>query len=275
MRGKVRDTYDVGNNTLVVVTTDRLSAFDYVLPSIIPNRGKVLTQLTNFWFPRLLTTTHVLSTDLKDMPKEFHKKEFEDRTMLVTKCQMFPYECVVRGFLSGSAWDEYTKKGTIGFQDAPKGLTESMPLYPPVFTPATKEANGHDINISLDEMREGCVWADFLSLHSTDIFIEAQEIAFSKGLLLADTKFEFGANHNKEVILCDEFLTPDSSRYWPVDTYRTGSNVPSLDKQVVRQWLLESGWDRKSEPPELPQAVIEKVSKNYERVYFMLTGKTL
>ncbi len=275
-RGKVRDVYDLGDR-LVIVATDRLSAFDWVLPTGIPDKGRILTALTVFWLHHLGVPHHLLSTDLRDMGTAFAERtsELEGRSCLVRKAEVVPIECVVRGYLAGSAWKEYTTGGPIREQ-LPPGLRLAERLDP-IFTPATKEESGHDQNISLAEMahRVGHELEMQLRNWSLAIYSKAAEYARTRGILVADTKFEWGRLPDGSIILVDEVLTPDSSRFWPADTYRVGTNPPSFDKQFVRDWLEASGWDKNSPPPALPPDVIERTRQKYLEAYQRLTGKTL
>jgi len=286
-RGKVRDVYDIGDR-LVIVATDRISAFDWVLPTGIPDKGRILTAMTLFWFDFLRVPNHLLGTDVRAMGPEFaaHADVFQGRTMLVRKAQVVPFECVVRGYLAGSGWKEYrqasqqkpidlTKAGRVvgvlvpaaevcGVQ-LPAGLRECDRLPEPIFTPATKAESGHDENVSFATMAAavGQELADDLRRRSLDIYVRAAKYAESCGILLADTKFEWGTVPDGSRILIDEVLTPDSSRFWPADSYRPGTNPPSFDKQFVRDWLERSGWDKNSPPPPLPDDVVRKTREKY------------
>jgi phosphoribosylaminoimidazole-succinocarboxamide synthase len=275
-RGKVRDVYDLGDR-LVIVASDRISAFDWVLPTAIPDKGKVLTGLTRFWLDYLRTPNHFLSMDPKDMGPEFAKQAdvLAGRSMLVKKTQVVPFECVVRGYLAGSGWKEYRKSGTVCGQKLPAGLVECSLLPEPIFTPATKAESGHDENVSFEFMANGVGrdLAETLRQKSLDIYSRGRDYAKTKDILLADTKFEFGQLPDGSVILIDEVLTPDSSRFWPADQYRAGSNPPSFDKQFVRDWLEASGWDKNSAPPELPSDVVEKTGAKYREAFEKLTGQ--
>jgi phosphoribosylaminoimidazole-succinocarboxamide synthase len=277
-RGKVRDIYDLGDR-LVIIATDRISAFDWVLPTGIPDKGRVLTQMTLFWLDLLGVPNHLLSTNLADMPSGFagRAEELRGRTMLVRKTEVVPIECVVRGFLAGSGWQEYRKQGTVCGLPLPAGLKQSQQLPEPIFTPATKEESGHDINISFEQMaqRTGLAIAKELRERSIDLYRRAAEHARQRGILIADTKFEWGKMPDGKLILIDEVLTPDSSRFWPADQYQPGSNPPSFDKQYVRDWLEGSGWDKNSEPPELPQEIVERTRAKYLEAYERITGKKL
>jgi phosphoribosylaminoimidazole-succinocarboxamide synthase len=277
-RGKVRDVYDL-NDRLVIVATDRLSAFDWVLPTGIPDKGRVLTGLTRFWLDYLQVPNHLLSMDLKAMPREFADRadELASRTMLVRKTDVVPVECVVRGYLAGSGWKEYRKSGTVCGVTLPSGLRESQQLPEPIFTPATKEEHGHDINISFEQMTPltGSAVAEEIRHKSLDIYHRAAVYARSRGIIIADTKFEWGRLPDGNLILIDEVLTPDSSRFWPVDGYQVGVSPPSFDKQFVRDWLETTGWDKNSPPPELPPDVVTRTREKYREAYEWLTGAPL
>jgi len=277
-RGKVRDVYDLGDK-LVIIATDRISAFDWVLPTGIPDKGRVLTQLTLFWLEYLKVPNHLLSTDIKQMGPAFAERaqELTGRSMLVRKAQVVPVECVVRGYLAGSGWKEFRRDGKVCGVTLPPGLQESQQLPEPIFTPATKEESGHDINISFEQMDEitGKLLAKELRRRSLEVYIKSAEYARSRGIIIADTKFEWGQLPNGEVILIDEVLTPDSSRFWPKDQYRPGSNPPSFDKQFVRDWLETTGWDKNSSPPPVPADVVTKTREKYLEAYERLTGKKL
>jgi phosphoribosylaminoimidazole-succinocarboxamide synthase len=275
-RGKVRDVYDLGDR-LVLVATDRLSAFDWVLPTPIPDKGRVLTALTLFWLDFLKVPNHLISTNLADMGPAFaeRKAELEGRSTLVKKTTVVPIECVVRGYLVGSGWKEYQKSGTVCGIKLPAGLRQAERLPEPVFTPATKEESGHDINISFERMSAlvGAELAEELRRRSIDIYRRGADHARSRGIILADTKFEWGRLLSGEIILIDEVLTPDSSRFWPADQYRVGVNPPSYDKQFVRDWLETTTWDKNSPPPELPAEVVERTRQKYREAYQRLTEK--
>jgi len=276
-RGKVRDVYDLGDR-LVIVATDRISAFDWVLPTGIPDKGRVLTNLTVFWLNFLGGSHHMLSTDLKDMGPAFASQGelLAGRAMLVKKTRVVPIECVVRGYLVGSGWKEYRKTQAVCGIKLGAGLQEAQQLPEPIFTPATKEESGHDINISYERMAEitGDEVAATLRQRSQDIYRRAAEYARSRGII-ADTKFEWGQSPAGELILIDEVLTPDSSRFWPADSYQVGSNPPSFDKQFVRDWLETTSWDKESTPPELPADVVAKTREKYLEAYEKVTGKPL
>ncbi len=275
-RGKVRDIYDLGDR-LVIVATDRISAFDWVLPTGIPDKGRVLTRLTQFWLDFLKVPNHLLETDPKAMGPSFaaQAEALAGRTMLVRKTAVVPIECVVRGYLAGSGWKEYRTGGKVCGISLPPGLQESQQLPQPIFTPATKEESGHDINISFERMAEivGHDTAETLKQRSLDVYARGAQYAAGRGILLADTKFEWGRLPDGQLILIDEVLTPDSSRFWPLDGYRPGGGQPSFDKQFVRDWLETTSWDKNSEPPPLPEDVVTKTRAKYLEAYERLTGK--
>ncbi len=282
-RGKVRDVYFFNDtvtfgDSLLLVSTDRISAFDWILPTGIPDKGRVLNQTAAFWFERLGVPNHVITTDVEEMPLPpgTDKKMFAGRSTLGKKCQVVPIECVVRGYLSGSGWAEYKKSGTVCGLKLPSGLRESDKLPEPIFTPSTKAETGHDENISFERMVEitGQAVADELRDKSLAIFQSGCEYALTKGIIIADTKFEFGLFDDK-IILIDEVLTPDSSRFWPADLYVPGKSQPSFDKQFVRDWLTQSGWDKNSPPPELPDDIVAKTREKYVEAFATLTGKKL
>jgi phosphoribosylaminoimidazole-succinocarboxamide synthase len=276
-RGKVRDVYDLGDR-LVIVATDRLSAFDWVLPTPIPDKGRVLTALTLFWLDLLKVPNHLLSADLADLPAAFRESAdyLAGRTMLVRKAQVVPVECVARGYLAGSGWKEFRQSGTVCGLALPPGLREADALPEPIFTPATKEETGHDVNISFEEMAKitGRAVAEELRTRTLDLYSRGTAYARQRGILIADTKFEWGRVADG-LILIDEVLTPDSSRFWPLDQYRPGTNPPSFDKQYVRDWLETTGWDKNSPPPELPPEVVGQTREKYREAYWRLTGRTL
>ena len=273
-RGKVRDVYDLGQQILLV-STDRLSAFDWVLPTGIPDKGRVLTQISAFWFERLAGANHLITTDVRQMPlpEGVDCQMLEGRTTLCRKTQVVPFECVVRSYLSGSGWAEYRKSGTVCGIRLPAGLTESSRLPEPIFTPSTKAETGHDENINFEQMVDavGRELSEELRRRSIDIFQRGTAYALERGIIIADTKFEFG-QVDGEILLIDEVLTPDSSRFWPADQYVAGRGQPSHDKQFVRDWLTASGWDKNSEPPALPGDVVEKTRAKYVEAYEQLTG---
>jgi len=274
-RGKVRDVYELGDR-LLLVSTDRISAFDWVLPTAIPDKGRVLTQLSNFWFKRLGVPNHLLETDVEqmDLPNVIDLESLAGRSVLVRKTKVVPIECVVRGFLSGSAWEEYQAHGSICGIELPTGLEESSRLPAMVFSPATKAEHGdHDENMTFTQMCEqiGTSLAEELRSLSFDIYQQGAAHAHDQGIIVADTKFEFGVLDDK-VMLIDEVLTPDSSRFWPADRYEAGHSQPSFDKQFVRDWLTTCGWDRQSPPPELPEEVVASTRAKYIEAYERITG---
>lgn len=275
-RGKVRDVYDLGDR-LVIVATDRISAFDWVLPTGIPDKGRILTQMTLFWLDFLKVPNHLLSTDLAALGPAFAAQgdALRGRSMLVKKAAVVPFECVVRGYLAGSGWKEYRKQQTVCGIPLPAGLKECQRLPSAIFTPSTKAETGHDENISFEKMAAatGPKLAGELSERSLDVYRRAAAYAESRGILLADTKFEWGKLPDGSLILIDEVLTPDSSRFWPRESYAPGSNPPSFDKQFVRDWLEQSGWDKNSPPPELPADVVEKTRAKYVEAFEKLTEK--
>ncbi|MFO0936510.1 MAG: phosphoribosylaminoimidazolesuccinocarboxamide synthase [Gemmataceae bacterium] len=274
-RGKVRDVYDLGE-TLAVVATDRISAFDWVMPDGIPGKGELLTKMATFWFGWLGVPHHLLSTDLNDLPKAFRDRPevFTGRTMHVRKASVVPIECVARGYLAGSGWKEYRLSQTVCGIPLPEGLKEASKLPQPIFTPATKAETGHDENISFEAMAKavGESVAKELKEKTLDVYRRAAEYAGARGIILADTKFEWGTLPNGDMILIDEVLTPDSSRYWPRDTYREGISPPSFDKQFLRDWLETTTWDKASPPPKLPAEVISKTAAKYREAYERLVG---
>lgn len=285
-RGKVRDVYDIGKDKmgaehLVIVTTDRISAFDFTLPTAIPRKGEVLTKLTSFWIDFLGTPNHAISTDLNLMPPEFRDKDlFGGRTMLVHKTNPIKFECVVRGFLCGSGWGDYAKTQAVCGINMPKGLKQNCPLPQCIFTPATKEDEGHDINISTGIMEDilGANLTVEISNRSKNLYERAARHAWDKGIIIADTKFEWGESKtfgSTPCILIDEVLTPDSSRFWDVKDYCLGENPASFDKQYVRDYLHHIRWDKNSDPPELPSEVVKMTSQKYCEAYKRLTGKDL
>ena len=276
-RGKVRDIYEVEGDRLLMVTTDRISAFDVVLPNPIPDKGRVLTGLSLFWFDRLrdVVPNHVISASVDDLPADFaeHAEELAGRTMLVKRAQMIPIECVARGYLSGSGWKEYRQNGAVCGVPLPEGLTESDRLPEPIFTPATKAETGHDENISIEQAGEiiGEGLAQRLKELTLRIYEIGAELARERGVILADTKFEFGFIDG-EIALCDEVMTPDSSRFWPADEYAAGGPQPSFDKQFVRDWLDESGWNHEPPPPDLPPDVVGATASRYREAYERISG---
>jgi len=274
-RGKVRDVYDFGDR-LLLVSTDRISAFDWVLPTGIPDKGRVLTQLSAFWFGLLDEPNHLISIDVDamDLPAGADKAALEGRSCLVRKTDVVPIECVVRGYLSGSGWKEYRQSGTVCGIKLPAGLAESTELEEPIFTPSTKAQSGHDENISMERTVElvGRSMAEELRDRSVALFCRGAAYARQRGILIADTKFEWGLVEGR-LILIDELLTPDSSRFWPADQYQPGRGQPSFDKQFVRDWLETTSWDKNSPPPPLPDEVVVKTRQKYVEAFERLTGK--
>ena len=279
-RGKVRDIFDLGHE-LLLVATDRISAFDYVLGSGIPDKGRVLTQLSVFWFERTrdIVVNHLLATDPRQFPAtaQRHAAVLQGRSMLVRKTQPIPVECVARGYLSGSGWKEYKSTGEVCGIRLPAGLRESERLPEPIFTPATKATSGHDINIS-EEAAGELIGADLVGRLrdlTLALYNHGARHAESRGIILADTKFEFGLLPSGDLILIDEMLTPDSSRYWPMDQYAPGQPQPSFDKQFVRDYLEEIGWNKQPPVPSLPDRVVEGTRAKYLEAYRRLTGHDL
>jgi len=284
-RGKVRDVYDLGDGRLLIVATDRLSAFDWILPTGIPDKGRVLTALSVFWFGRLNVKHHLLSTNLDDTGLTLDRatrSALDGRSMIVKKSEVFPFECVVRGYLAGSGWKEYQVGRTVCGEKLPAGLSESARLDPPLFTPATKADSGHDENIPFSKMAEAL--DDFKGLAETirktclETYQTARAFAEERGLILADTKFEMGwipdEGGSKILGFVDEMLTPDSSRYWPAEGYKPGRPQPSFDKQFVRDWLETTSWDKSTSPPPLPPDVIARTRDKYIDAYEILTGQS-
>ncbi len=268
MQGKVRELYDFDENILMV-TSDRISAFDVVLPDLVPGKGKVLTQISKFWFKKMesIVKNHLISFDTEDFPEEskVHSEYLKDRTMYVKKTQPLPIECVVRGYITGSGWNSYKKDETVCGIKLPSGLVESEKLPEPIFTPSTKaEVGDHDINISFEEAVNliGIEKAEKVKNLSLEIYKKGSEIADALGIIIADTKFEFGILDD-EIVLIDEVLTPDSSRFWPKSTYKPGGSQKSFDKQFLRDYLLTLDWDKKSPGPALPEEIIKKTSDKY------------
>ena len=278
-RGKVRDVYELGDK-LLVVATDRLSAFDVVMREGIPDKGRVLTQLSCFWFNLIQDEFrhHFISANVADYPAELHPfaDQLEGRSMLVEKAKTFPIECVVRGYLVGSGWKEYRANGSVCGIKLPAGLQEASRLETPIFTPSTKAEVGHDENITWEELvaRIGNDAAGKLRDLSLKLYSKGREFAEGRGIIIADTKFEWGLK-NDQIILIDEVLTPDSSRFWPQDEYAQGKSQPSFDKQFVRDYLESLKWNKQPPPPPLPLEVVEKTSEKYREAYRLLTGSSL
>ena len=279
-RGKVRDTYELPDGKLLMVATDRISAFDRVLPNGIPDRGKVLTQLSIFWFSQThaFQENHLVSGMIPDLPAALrdHRDELAGRFMIVRKAKRIDFECVVRGYLAGSAWKEYEESHTLAGEEMPPGLRQSEKLVYPIFSPATKAETGHDENVTFATMKKdiGDELATKLRDASLELYKFASDFAERRGIILADTKFEFGLIDDQPVLI-DEALTPDSSRFWDAATYQVGTAPESYDKQFVRDWLLRSGWDKESDPPALPDDIVAQTRERYLIAYQRLVGKPL
>jgi phosphoribosylaminoimidazole-succinocarboxamide synthase len=275
-RGKVRDVYEVGEY-LLIVASDRISAFDVVLPNGIAGKGKILTGISLYWFGRMreIIENHIVATEVDEYPEVLRKyrEVLDGRSMLVKKARPMPVECIVRGYLSGSGWKEYKEKGTVCGITLPRGLVESSKLTAPIFTPSTKAEEGHDINISFDEMKKivGEETAGRLRDVSLRVYTKARDIAEEKGIIIADTKFEFGI-YDGRLILIDEVLTPDSSRFWSIDAYQPGKAQDSYDKQIIRDYLLTLDWDQTYPGPELPDYIVEKALARYKEIYRIIVG---
>ncbi|HAU37899.1 MAG TPA: phosphoribosylaminoimidazolesuccinocarboxamide synthase, partial [Phycisphaerales bacterium] len=274
--GKVRDIYELPDS-LLLVATDRISAYDVVMPNGIPDKGRVLTQISLFWFELLkdVTPNHVISSSIKDLPEGADKEELEGRFMLCRKAKVVPIECVVRGYLAGSGWKEYQKSGTACGIALPPKLKQCSKLPEPIFTPATKAETGHDENIDF-ETACGIVGEELMTelrRRSIALYVRARDYAAEKGILVADTKFEWGTTPDGEILLIDECLTPDSSRFWPADTYKPGRDQKSFDKQFVRDYLDSIQFDRKPPAPPLPVEVVQKTREKYIEAYTRLTGQ--
>ena len=278
-RGKVRDVYDLGN-ALLIVATDRLSAFDYVLPDPIPDKGKVLNQISEFWFRRFadLVPHHVIATEVTDFPAPLpeYAEQLAGRSTLARKLEMLPVECVARGYLSGSGWKEYRERGTVCGIELPAGLEESSVLPEPIFTPSTKAEEGHDENIPYSEVVRliGPDLAARLKRLTLDLYAAGADYARGRGIIIADTKFEFGLDGD-ELVLGDEVLTPDSSRFWPADRYAAGRGQPSFDKQYVRDHLEQVGWNKQPPVPALPAEIVAGTRERYLEIFRILTGEEL
>ena len=283
--GKARDIYEVDDGRLLIVATDRISAFDCVLPNAIPHKGRALTQLSRFWFDRFsaLVPNHMIAADLNEFPAELLKSLSNEsrallagRSMLVRRAEVIPFECVVRGYLAGSGWKDYVRTGAICGHRLPEGLIVSAELPRPIFTPATKAEEGHDVNVAIDEMARslGLDLTGRLEAISLKIYAEAARYAETRGVIVCDTKFEFGLI-NGQLTLVDEVLTPDSSRFWPRDAYAPGRPQPSFDKQFVRDYLETLDWDKRPPAPQLPPEVTRITSEKYLEAYRLLTGHDL
>jgi phosphoribosylaminoimidazole-succinocarboxamide synthase len=280
-RGKVRDVYDVDDDRLLIVATDRISAFDCVLPTPIERKGEVLTALSEFWFEKLghVVANHLITSNIDEMPEPVQRERqaLTGRSMLVRKADVFPVECVVRGYLVGSGWKDYLRTGEVCGHKLPEGLLESAELREPLFTPSTKAEQGHDENISEAQVRDliGAEATDRLRDTSIRLYSEARRYARERGIIIADTKFEFGLDKNGTLTLVDEVLTPDSSRFWPADSYEPGRSQPSFDKQFVRDYLETLNWDKKPPAPAIPPEVAKATTERYVEAYRLLSGKEL
>ncbi len=274
--GKVREIYEVDDDKLLLVVSDRISAFDYILPSLIPDKGKILNQISEFWFDFIkdIIPNHIISTNINDFPSEFQTPEFEGRSMLVKKLKMIPVECIVRGYITGSGWKSYQNDGTVCSITLPKGLQESQKLPEPIFTPTTKASEGHDENISFEEVCKliGNDLAEKLREKTIEIYKKCADYALSKGVIIADTKFEFGLDENGNLVIGDEVLTPDSSRFWPASDYQVGMSQKSFDKQYIRDWIKSTGYDPESKTP-IPDDVLQVTSDKYKKAYELITRK--
>jgi phosphoribosylaminoimidazole-succinocarboxamide synthase len=280
-RGKVRDVYEVDDNHLLIVATDRISAFDCVLPTPIARKGEVLTALSRFWFEKLghIVPNHLVATEIAEMPEAIrqHDETLRGRSMLVRRTSVFPIECVVRGYITGSGWKDYLRTGEVCGHRLPAGLSESEQLPEPIFTPSTKAEKGHDENISEARMSEilGEEVTKILREISLRVYQEASEYARSRGIIIADTKFEFGRDKEGRIILIDEVLTPDSSRFWPADKYEQGKSQPSFDKQFVRDYLETLDWNKQPPAPPLPPEIAQATTERYLEAYRLLAGSEL
>lgn len=279
-RGKVRDVYEVDQKRLLLVATDRISAFDCVLPTLIPHKGEVLTQLSKFWFNRLsdIADNHLITTEIDEMPDPINsREELRGRSMLVKRTEVFPVECVVRGYLEGSGWKDYSTTRKVCGHDLPRDLKQCDRLLEPIFTPATKADVGHDDNITGLEFKAivGAGAAAYLKSTSQKLYRAASEYARTKGIIIADTKFEFGVDAGGNILLVDEALTPDSSRFWDAEAYEAGHAQPSFDKQFVREYLETLDWDKQPPAPELPPDVAEATSQRYLKAYELIVGQPL
>ena len=278
-QGKVRSIYDTGDSLLMIVT-DRISAFDVIFDELIPDKGRVLSSISAFWFDftKDIIPNHVITTDVSKYPEGFaqYKEELEGRSMLVKKAEMLPAECIVRGYLEGSALKEYKKSGTVGGIKMPEGLLQGDKLPEPLFTPSTKEESGHDINITYEQLVDLIGEEDAKGLRDASIALynKVSEFALTKGLILADTKFEFG-KIDGVLTVCDEMFTPDSSRFWDLADYQPGRAQKSFDKQFLREWLETLDWDKTYPAPTLPQEIIDKTAEKYRECYTRITGKEI
>lgn len=275
-QGKVRDMYDIGNGKTVMVTSDRISAFDYVLSCDIPGKGMILNLMSAFWFgfTKDIIPNHMISVKNAAMPAYFHEDDFAERCMLVKKLKMLPIECIVRGYITGSGWKSYQKDGSVCGIKLPAGLQESEKLPKPIYTPTTKAEEGHDEHISFEQTVEllGENLAKQVRDKSIELYTVCAEYALSRGIIIADTKFEFGLDEHGNLVLADEVLTPDSSRFWLAESYEVGKSLERYDKQIVRDWLKEHGWTGEGPAPRLPEDVINATSRRYIQAYEAITG---
>ena len=273
--GKVREIYEVDDDKLMMVVSDRISAFDVILPTPVPDKGKVLNRIATFWFDYVkdVIPNHIITTKFEEFPEEFQKEEFRDRSMLVRKLKMLPIECIVRGYITGSGWKSYLETGSVCGIELPSGLKESEKLPEPIFTPTTKAEVGHDQNIDFDGVCEllGRNLAEKVKNKTIEIYQKCSEYARTKGIIIADTKFEFGLDENGALVLADEVLTPDSSRFWPASDYEIGRSQKSFDKQYMRDWLKKNNWDAEN-PTPIPEDVIQTTRAKYIEAYERLTG---
>lgn len=275
--GKVREIYEVDDDKLMMVVSDRISAFDFIMPNPVLDKGKILNKISEFWFDFVssIIPNHIITTNYEEFPEEFRNEEFKDRSMLVKKLKMLPVECIVRGYITGSGWAEYQKSGTVCGIKLPEGLKECQKLDEPIFTPSTKADLGdHDENISFERCAEilGKDLAEKVKKATIDIYKKCADYALTRGIIIADTKFEFGLDENGNLVLGDEVLTPDSSRFWPADDYEVGRGQKSFDKQYLRDWLKDNGF--RNNPPEvLPENVLETTRNKYIEAYEKITGK--
>lgn len=274
--GKVREIYEVDENRLMMVVSDRISAFDVILPTYVKDKGKILNKISEFWFDYVkdIIPNHIITTNIKEFPEEFQTEEFEGRSMLVKRLKMLPIECIVRGYITGSGWKSYMQDGTICGIKLPDGLQESEKLPEPIFTPSTKAEEGHDMNISFEEVCKliGKDLAKQVKEKTLEVYSKCAEYAKSRGIIIADTKLEFGLDENENLVLADEVLTPDSSRFWPADEYEVGRSQKSFDKQYMRDWLKANNWNPDS-PTPIPDDVVETTRNKYISAYEKLTGK--
>ena len=282
--GKVREVYDNGDS-LIIVATDRISAFDHILKNKVTKKGAILTQMSKFWFDltKDIVPNHMITVDVKDMPEFFQEERFDGNSMMCKKLEMLPIECIVRGYITGSGWESYKENGTVCGIKLPEGLQESDKLPEPIFTPSTKAEIGlHDENISFERCREilekeypgkGASYAEQIKDYTIALYKKCAEYALAKGIIIADTKFEFGLDDEGNLVIGDEMLTPDSSRFWPADEYKVGQSEPSFDKQFIRDWLESQPWNKKAPAPKIPQDVLDKTSSKYEEALIRLTGK--